>query len=127
MRIRMQQRDGAVLLQDIHALTQCACSPAARARAPMLQADKCGFAMQYDGAALSPETRTLVENEVHTLVDAAYARAKALLVSNEDKLHKLANELLKEETLSGEQIGRLLGLPAKAAAAVRPGQGFTKL
>lgn len=33
------------------------------------------------------------------------------LQANEDKLHKLARELVKEETLSGDQIARLLGLP----------------
>lgn len=71
--------------------------------------------MQYEGASLSPETRALVEEEVKSIVDNAYERAKRLLKANEDKLHTLARELVKEETLSGEQIARLLGLPKAEA------------
>lgn len=52
-----------------------------------------------------------MELEVRALVDKAYQRAKELLKANEDKLHLLAKELIKEETLSGEQIRKLLKLP----------------
>ena len=71
-------------------------------------------AVQYEGASLSPETRAVVEDEVRQLVDAAYARAKALLQRNEDKLHKLAAALVKEETMSGAEIAALLRLPLTA-------------
>jgi ATP-dependent Zn protease len=67
--------------------------------------------VQYEGSSLSPESRALVEDEVRGLVDKAYQRAKQLLMANEDKLHLLAKELVKEETLSGDQIARLLGIP----------------
>ena len=76
---------------------------------------------------MSSETRKAVDEEVSALVTAAYERAKRLLTAHEDKLHKLASALIKEETLSGEQIGRLLGLPHKAAKAMQPRSGFGKL
>jgi ATP-dependent Zn protease len=69
------------------------------------------MAVQYEGASLSPETKSIVEEEVRLLVDGAYNRAKALLIANEDKLHKLAAALVQEETMSGDQISKLLGLP----------------
>ena len=57
-----------------------------------------------------------MEEEVRLLVDGAYERAKKLLRRHEDKLHKLAAALIKEETLSGEQIATLLRLPLQARA-----------
>ena len=55
----------------------------------------------------------MVEEEVQLLVQEAYNRAKSLLKQNEDKLHKLASALVERETMSGEQISELLGLPAR--------------
>lgn len=52
-----------------------------------------------------------MEEEVQVLVNQAYTRAQSLIKSNEDKLHKLATALCERETLSGEQIRELLGLP----------------
>ena len=67
--------------------------------------------VQYEGSTLSPGTRAIVEEEVQVLVNQAYTRAQSLIKSNEDKLHKLATALCERETLSGEQIRELLGLP----------------
>lgn len=69
-------------------------------------------AVQYEGSALSPGTRAVVEEEVQVLIQAAYTRAQALIKANEDKLHTLATALCERETLSGDQIRELLGLPA---------------
>ena len=43
-----------------------------------------------DGRSLSSETRALVEEEVKTLLSAAYARAKHVLRQHEKELHALA-------------------------------------
>jgi len=67
-----------------------------------------------DGGRISSETKSLVESEVKRLVQGAYARAKHLLTSQEAQLHKLAAALLEQETLSGEEIRKLLGLPMPA-------------
>lgn len=81
---------------------------------PQLCAE-CGGCVQYEGSTLSPGTRAVVEEEVQVLVEQAYTRAQSLIKSNEDKLHKLASALVERETLSGEQIRELLGLPGPTA------------
>jgi ATP-dependent Zn protease len=69
--------------------------------------------VQYEGSSLSPGTRAIVEEEVQALVQQAYARAKSLIQANEGKLHELAKALVERETLSGDQISELLGLPTR--------------
>lgn len=71
--------------------------------------------MQYEDSSLSPGTRAIVEEEVQLLVQDAYNRAKSLIKANEDKLHKLATALVEHETMSGDQISELLGLPTRKA------------
>jgi cell division protease FtsH len=41
-------------------------------------------------------------------VDGGYARARDLLATHEDQLHTLAKALLEYETLSGEEITKVL-------------------
>jgi len=47
---------------------------------------------------------------VKRLTGQAYNNAKKLLLENEDKLHKLAGELIKEETLTGDQVREIIGV-----------------
>lgn len=74
-----------------------------------------------DGRSLSSETRAAVEDEVRSLLTAAYARATSLLKTHEHELHALAQELIDKETLTGAQIkdllGRVKGKGSVAAAA----------
>ena len=46
--------------------------------------------------------------QVKELVKSAYTRARHILTQHERDLHTLAKELLDKETLSGEQIKKLL-------------------
>ena len=46
--------------------------------------------------------------QVKDLVQKAYTRAQRILTQHERDLHTLAKELLDKETLSGEQIKKLL-------------------
>lgn len=73
-----------------------------------------------DGRCLSSETRAAVEEEVKSLLSAAYARAKGVLRTHEKELHALAQELVDKETLTGQQIQELLqrvkGVKGGAAA-----------
>jgi len=57
---------------------------------------------------LSSETRAAIDSEVRRLLEESRARATEVLTKNKSKLHKLANLLLEEETLSGTQINDLL-------------------
>ena len=73
-------------------------------------------AYEYDRQAEA--TKAKIEGEVRKLVMEAYDRAKALLTKHEKELHKLAEELLNKETLSGKQINELLGKKTNGNAAV---------
>ncbi len=57
---------------------------------------------------LSEETARLIDIEVRSIIDAAYARAKHLLTTNRHELEALANGLLEYETLSGDEIRTVL-------------------
>jgi ATP-dependent metalloprotease len=57
---------------------------------------------------MSPETNHTIEAEVRGLLTQSYARASSVLRDNKDQLHKLAEALLKYETLSVDEIERVL-------------------
>jgi cell division protease FtsH len=56
----------------------------------------------------SDETAHVIDEEVKTLIDAAYSDAQRLLDQNWDKCVAIAEALLKYETLQGEDIKRLM-------------------
>lgn len=64
----------------------------------------------YEGNGdISAETKMKIDAEVRRLLSEAYERAKSILKTHEKDLHKLADELLTKETLSGAQIKALVG------------------
>ena len=74
---------------------------------------KFGFSEQvgivYHGGATgeehaSDETRANIDAEVKKLTDAAYQRAKALLMKHSKQHQLLAQTLLEYETLTGEEV-----------------------
>ena len=54
------------------------------------------------------ETNKLIDAEIKDLVEGAHKRATDILKGNEDQLHLLAQAMLEYETLTGEEIDRLL-------------------
>ncbi len=52
----------------------------------------------------SEETAAKIDAEIHSLVTEAYERAKTILSENIDKLHFVAEFLLKNEIMDGEQF-----------------------
>lgn len=56
----------------------------------------------------SEETAAAVDDEVHTLVEQAYRRAKEVLVNNKHILDKLAEILVEKETVDSEELQELL-------------------
>jgi cell division protease FtsH len=54
------------------------------------------------------ETNKLIDAEIKELVEAGLKRATEVLSKQEDKLHLLAQALLEYETLTGEEIDRLI-------------------
>ena len=56
----------------------------------------------------SPGTQALAEKEVKRIIDEGYQRAKKLLMEHETELHRLANALLKFETLEADEVRRVI-------------------
>lgn len=61
----------------------------------------------------SDATAHLIDGEIKTIIDAAYAKAKVLLQGNLDNLKTLSNALLEKEVLNGEEVKLLLGIDKK--------------
>ncbi len=57
---------------------------------------------------VSEETAKKIDAEVKKIVEAGYARAKKILSEKIDELHKVAKALLTYETLSGEEIKKIV-------------------
>ncbi|MDR3414773.1 MAG: ATP-dependent zinc metalloprotease FtsH [Nevskia sp.] len=57
---------------------------------------------------VSDETARIIDEEIRQLIERCYAKAKSILVDNTDKLHKMAEALVKYETLDSEQIRRIM-------------------
>jgi cell division protease FtsH len=56
----------------------------------------------------SDQTALLIDEEVRRMVDEAYADAARILEANWDKVVAVAEALLKHETLSGDDVDRLM-------------------
>ena len=76
------------------------------------------------------ETNKLIDAEIKRLVEQGLSRAQEILTDQEDKLHLLAQSLLEYETLTGDEIDRLIKDGAidrpdepRGPAVVRPVQG----
>jgi len=57
-----------------------------------------------DNSQISPETRQVIDGEVQRLVTEQYVRAQALLKDHLAALTTLAQQLLKQETVSGSDV-----------------------
>ncbi|PCD03895.1 cell division protein FtsH [Sphingomonas spermidinifaciens] len=57
---------------------------------------------------MSNETAQLIDAEIRATVEGGLARARQLLTDHIDQLHTLAGALLEYETLSGDEIKRLI-------------------
>ena len=53
---------------------------------------------------MSDETAHLIDEEVRNLIDRNYSRAENILRENEDRLHKMAEALMRYETIDSVQI-----------------------
>lgn len=57
---------------------------------------------------VSEETAKKIDAEVKKIVESGYVRAKKILTEKVDDLHKVAKALLNYETLSGEEIKKIV-------------------
>jgi cell division protease FtsH len=66
---------------------------------------------------VSDETAHIIDEEIRTIVDRNYQRAKTVLEENMDKLHTMADALIKYETIDKEQIDDIMaGRQARSPA-----------
>jgi len=56
----------------------------------------------------SEETARLIDSEVKKIIERAYSEAQDLLRENEPIVHNLAQALLERETISGEELTRIM-------------------
>ncbi len=72
------------------------------------------------GRSISPETQEIIDAEVRKLVDEGYQKAKNILTDKRQDLERLAEGLLEFETLTGEEIHRVIAgrKPTQAAKQV---------
>jgi cell division protease FtsH len=58
--------------------------------------------------SVSDETAHTIDQEVRQVIDHNYSRSRKILQDNLDKLHQMAEALLKYETIDAEQIRRIM-------------------
>jgi cell division protease FtsH len=67
--------------------------------------------------SVSDETAHMIDEEVHDFINRNYDRAKSLIEQNIDKLHVMAETLMKYETIDASQIDDIMeGKPPKPPA-----------
>jgi cell division protease FtsH len=57
---------------------------------------------------MSDETAHLIDEEVRNIVDRNYSRAETILREKEDKLHTMADALMRFETIDTNQINDIM-------------------
>jgi cell division protease FtsH len=65
----------------------------------------------------SEDTAREIDQEVKRLVDESYNKVRGILSANQDRLTTLAKVLLEKETIEGDEIRTILGLPEKKEPA----------
>ncbi|HHS93721.1 MAG TPA: ATP-dependent zinc metalloprotease FtsH, partial [Rhodobacterales bacterium] len=67
-----------------------------------------GYSGRTAGFSVSANTKELIESEVKRFIDEGYALAYRIISENEEEFERLAQGLLEYETLTGEEIERVL-------------------
>ncbi len=57
---------------------------------------------------VSDETAHIIDEEIRSIIDSNYQRARKILTENMDKLHLMAEALMKYETIDAEQIDDIM-------------------
>ncbi|WP_204113379.1 ATP-dependent zinc metalloprotease FtsH [Shimia biformata] len=74
-----------------------------------------GYQGNTGGFSVSAHTKELIEEEVKRFIQAGYDRAFQILTDNKDEWERLAQGLLEYETLTGDEIKRVMeGEPPQA-------------
>ena len=89
-----------------------------------------GYQGNTGGFSVSAETKTMIEQEVKRLIDDGYNTAYRILTEKNDDWERLAKGLLEYETLTGEEIRKVIrgeALGGDDDAAMPPSGGITSI
>jgi cell division protease FtsH len=67
-----------------------------------------GFAGEESVVSVSGQTRNELDQEVRSIIDAQYERAKKTIEANRDAVERIAKALLEHETLDGPSVMKLI-------------------
>ena len=67
-----------------------------------------GYSGNTGGFSVSAETKRLIEQEVKRLIDEGYETARRILIEKNDEWERLAKGLLEYETLTGDEIRKVI-------------------
>ncbi|CAN1572163.1 HflB ATP-dependent Zn proteases [Paracoccaceae bacterium] len=67
-----------------------------------------GYQGNTGGFSVSADTKRIIEDEVKAIIDEGYERAMQILNDHEDEFERLAKGLLEYETLTGDEIRKVL-------------------
>lgn len=63
----------------------------------------------------SEEIAAKIDREVSQIIDSAHKKAREILTKNKSKLKQVADELIKVETIEGDEFEALIGAPVRKA------------
>ncbi|WP_226628098.1 ATP-dependent zinc metalloprotease FtsH [Alloyangia pacifica] len=85
-----------------------------------------GYQGNTAGLSVSAHTKELIEEEVRNFIQVAYERAYQILTDNNEEWERLAQGLLEYETLTGDEIKRVMkGEPPQASGGEDDGSDDT--
>ena len=67
-----------------------------------------GYQGNAGGFSVSADTKIMIENEVKALIDEGYQTARRILTENPEEFERLAQGLLEYETLTGDEIKKVM-------------------
>lgn len=67
-----------------------------------------GHSVAHPAKTISDETTQMIDQETHRIVTENYQRTKEILEKNIDKLHLMAEALIKYETIDSDQIDEIM-------------------
>jgi cell division protease FtsH len=71
-----------------------------------------GYSGNTGGFSVSAHTKELIEQEVKDLIEEGYQTARRVLLEKEEEFERLAKGLLEYETLTGDEIKKVIaGVP----------------
>jgi len=80
---------------------------------PQYDVDEMGKTQWYEPAHVSPAMQEKIDSEVKEIIDSCYKEALEIVRKQRSKLNKVANKLLKIETLDRKEFEKIVGKTKK--------------